>query len=186
MSIHPITESASDATSRTHSQTPQTETNGEAYSQVPQVPSAENRIADSESLYTPSTTSTKASLSSRLASSKLPLISRSRPSSSTSSSTAGSSNSESTLHTRSSRSRGGGDKHGLIGAIFRKSKAEVSKGATKASHDREEMSKPTEAQEHKGVKDPVKTIPGGKAPAVTFGDLAYRYGAPGAPGARRL
>ena len=143
---------------------------------------SDNRVLESESTYAPSMTSTKTSSSSfQFGSlSKLPLLSRSR-----SSSAGSSTSSDTTLRTQSSKSRTDG-KHGLLGAIFRKSKAgESGKGKSRSQtpSDQEGETEPTDEQKPK-VRDPVKTVPSGKPPAVTFGDLAYRYGTPGGSGSR--
>lgn len=166
---------------------PATDTIDEQNPQVSSSPTTHSEvvIADTESTYAASTTSTKTSSSFGFGSlSKLPLLSRSR-----SSSAGSSTSSDTTLRTKSSKSRTD-DKHGLLGTIFRKSKAEgdaKGKSRSQASGEQqpEEAGQPTDGQKQ-AARDPVKTVPSGKPPAVTFGDLAYRYGAPGASGSRRL
>jgi hypothetical protein len=138
-----------------------------------------SRPGDLDSLYAPSTTSTKVSSSSIFGSfSKLPLLPRSRPSTSSSTS---SSNSGSTLSPSQVR------KDSLSRRLFQRSR-DHEKG--KDEQNKSDHSQPTASVESQKTeikpRDPVKTIPNGKPPAVNFADLAYRYGAPGTPSQRRL
>lgn len=155
--------------------TPQTPSRSQLSSQSQSQYQAIQRQQDVESLYAPSTTSTRVSTSSHFGSfSRLPLLSRSRPSTSSSatSSTAGS----------ATRSQSGS----LLKGIFQKSRdpakkkeKERQKGNSEDGSSEAQMTKPK-------PRDPVKTIPSGKPPAVEFADLAYRYGGPSMPVGRRL
>ncbi|KIM26412.1 hypothetical protein M408DRAFT_193015 [Serendipita vermifera MAFF 305830] len=177
---------SSEAVNTTPNQSVQSETEQQiVHVSQPSETDPEHRTAESESIYAESTTSTKASSSSsRFASlSKLPLLSR------IGSSSAGSStSSDTTLRTQSSKSRADGKKGGLLGVVLRKSKAQGdAKGKSKTqAPEHEEEPSDSAGGKKSAVRDPVKTVPSGKPPAVTFGDLAYRYGSPGGSGSRRL
>ncbi|KAG8831723.1 hypothetical protein FRC17_002655 [Serendipita sp. 399] len=179
--------------------------------------------SDAQSLYAQSTMTDRTAVSRssvpRFGSfAKLPLLSkRSRPTTSDSSA----SGSSATAHSDHSLSLPQSDhkRGGLLGGLFRKSKAEES-ATQEPSSSTDVFSKPKNQKErdwtnldgegsqstpvrgtsdanisgidsnktNSTVRDPVKTVPSGKPPAVTFSDLAYRYGSPGGAhsGSRRL
>lgn len=135
----------------------------------PQVQAAPRpRDLESESLYAPSTTSTRVSRSSIFGSfSKLPLLPRSRPSTSASTTSSNTATSQRPSGSLSKR-------------LFQKSHEE------KKVQEDKDKDETENAQSKRKPRDPVKTVPSGKPPAVTFADLAYRYGSPSTPIQRRL
>ncbi|KAG8783253.1 hypothetical protein FRC15_005540 [Serendipita sp. 397] len=189
----------------------------DATSNTPNNPQTLSFISpDNQSVYAQSDITDRTSLSrSSTFLAKIPLLSRKSRSPTSESLTSGSS---STTYSRrsSSLSQPDNKKRGnLLNAIlFRKSKpdnTDIARNSEKDSanyHKSRDSSQlreddqPTSPQERadsnntgyeprksKGVaRDPVKTVPSGKPPAVTFTDLAYRYGSSSGPhsGSKRL
>ncbi|PVF93612.1 hypothetical protein CPB86DRAFT_789943 [Serendipita vermifera] len=133
---------------------------------------------DAESLYPPSTMTGRTDISTtstlRFGSlSKLPLLFRSRSSTSTgrTSDTAVSASSSSPSTSK-----------GTTSSQDKRKKPKPPKKSKISEEGDEEDKKKTKP------RDPIKTVPSGKEPAVTFADLMYRHGGPGSshPGSRRL